>query len=83
MKSYTEHAVTLYDTALGVFKSALRLHQTVTGPPKLPQGLERRIFETCALESPEFCTVLVLVARRVNEWSVRSLCYSTAIALLT
>ena len=71
MKSLTEHAVTLYGTALNAFKSTFRLHQTETRPPKLPQGLERRIFEMCALESPEFCTVLVLVARRVNEWSVR------------
>jgi hypothetical protein len=46
------------------------LHQKVTGPPKLPPDLERRIFEMCALESPEVCTVLVLVARRVHEWSV-------------
>lgn len=71
MKSYTDHAVTLFGAALGAFKSAFHLDQTVTQPPKLPQELERRIFETCALESPEFCTVLVLVARRVNEWSVR------------
>jgi hypothetical protein len=66
MKSYTEHAVTLYSA----FKSALGLHQKVTGPPRLPLGLERRIFKTCALESPEVCTVLVLVARRVHLWLV-------------
>lgn len=64
MKSYSERAVTLYTA----FKSAFRLHQKVTGPPKLPPELERRIFETCALESPEVCTVLVLVARRVHVW---------------
>lgn len=54
------------------FKSALRLHQKVTGPPKLPLDLERQIFEMCALESPEVCTTLVLVARRVHVWSVRN-----------
>ncbi|KAJ6624081.1 hypothetical protein B0H10DRAFT_2008415 [Mycena sp. CBHHK59/15] len=64
MKSYTEHAVTLYTA----FKSAFRQRQKVTGPPKLPPDLERRIFETCALESPEVCTVLVLVASRVHMW---------------
>lgn len=68
MKPYSEHAVTLCGAVLGAFKSTFGLQQTVTGPPKLPQGLERQIFETCALESPDFCTVLVLVARRVNEW---------------
>ena len=66
MKSYTEHAVTLYSA----LKSAFRLNQNVTGPPKLPPELERHIFETCALENPEVCTVLVLVARRVHVWSV-------------
>ncbi|KIJ94359.1 hypothetical protein K443DRAFT_362825 [Laccaria amethystina LaAM-08-1] len=64
MKSYTDHAVTLFSA----FKSALRLDHKVTGPPKLPQELERRIFETCALENPEVCTVLMLVARRVHVW---------------
>lgn len=68
MKSYTELAFTLYDA----FKSMLRLHQKVTGPPKLPLDLERRIFEMCALGSPEVCTTLVLVARRVQVWSVRN-----------
>ena len=67
MKSYIEHAVALY----GAVKSAFGLHQQVTGPPKLPQDLERRIFEMCALESPEYCTDLVLVARRVRVWSVQ------------
>jgi hypothetical protein len=66
MKSYTELAVALYSA----FKSAFRLDQKVSGPPKLLPELERRIFETCALESPEVCTVLVLVARRVHVWSV-------------
>ncbi|KIL66965.1 hypothetical protein M378DRAFT_159896 [Amanita muscaria Koide BX008] len=64
MKSYSERAVTLYTA----FKSAFRLRRKVTGPTKLPPELERRIFETCALESPEVCTVLVLVARRVHVW---------------
>ena len=67
MKSYTERAVTLYYA----FKSAFRLDQNVTfGSLKLPPELERQIFEMCALESPEVCTVLVLVARRVHPWSV-------------
>ncbi|KAM6500031.1 hypothetical protein JOM56_003045 [Amanita muscaria] len=64
MKSYSERAVTLYTA----FKSAFRLRRKVTGPTKLPPELERRIFETCALESPEVCTVLVLIARRVHVW---------------
>ena len=67
MKSYAGHVITLYGAVLDTFKSTIRLHQTVTRPP----GLERRIFKTCALESPESCTVLVLVARRMNERSVR------------
>jgi len=66
MKSYTEHAAALY----AAFKSAFKSSPKVTGPPKLPPELERRIFEMCALESPEVCTVLVLVARRVHAWSV-------------
>ena len=66
MKSYTEHAVNLYSA----FKSTFGLHQKVTGPPKIPPELERQIFEMCALENPEICTVLVLVARRVHVWSV-------------
>jgi len=66
MKSYTDHAVTLFSA----FKSAFRLDHKVTGPPKLPPALERQIFETCALKNPEVCTVLVLVARRVHVWSV-------------
>ncbi|KIK01355.1 hypothetical protein K443DRAFT_572961 [Laccaria amethystina LaAM-08-1] len=64
MKSYTDHAVTLFSA----FKSALLRDYKLTGPPKLPPALERRIFETCSLENPEFCTVLVLVARRVQVW---------------
>ena len=66
MKSYTDHAVTLFSA----LKSAFRGDYKVTGPPQLPPALERRIFETCALENPEVCTVLMLVARRVHEWSV-------------
>ena len=66
MKPYIEHAVTLYSA----FKSAFGLHQKVTGPSKLPPELERQIFETCALENPEVCPVLLLVARRVYLWSV-------------
>jgi hypothetical protein len=65
MKSYTEHAVSLSRT----FKSTFRRAQRVTGPPKLPQELERKIFETCARECPDVCTVLVLVAKRVHAWS--------------
>jgi len=65
MKSYAENAVTLYSVA----KYAFGL-QNVTGPPKLPPELERLIFEMCALDSPEFCTVLVLVTKRVYAWSV-------------
>jgi len=66
MKSYTELAFTLS----AAFKSAFRLRQKISGPPKLPPDLERRIFEMCALDNPEVCTVLVLVARRVHVWSV-------------
>lgn len=66
MKSYSEHAVALY----AIFKSALGLDQKITGPPKLSPDLERRIFEMCAFEDPEMCTVLVLVARRVHVWLV-------------
>lgn len=64
MKSYSEHAVALY----AIFKSALGLDPKIPGPPKLSPDWERRIFEMCALESPEMCTVLVLVARRVHVW---------------
>ena len=46
------------------------LGQKVTEPPKLPPELELLIFEICALGSPEVCTVLVLVAKRVYAWSV-------------
>ncbi|KAF9473292.1 hypothetical protein BDN70DRAFT_925241 [Pholiota conissans] len=63
MKSYTEHAANLF----AAFKSVLGL-QAVTGAPKFPPEIERRIFETSAFENPEFCTTLVLVARRVNAW---------------
>ena len=65
MKSYAKNAVALYSVA----KYALGL-QKVTGPPKLPPELERLIFEMCALDSPEFCTVLVLVTKRAYAWSV-------------
>ena len=41
MKPYSEHAVTLCGAVLGAFKSTFGLQQTVTGPPKLPLGLER------------------------------------------
>ncbi len=41
--------------------------------PKFPPELERQIFETCALDSPEVCTNLVLVSKRVYEWSVNVL----------
>ncbi|KAF8813435.1 hypothetical protein BYT27DRAFT_7220387 [Phlegmacium glaucopus] len=64
MKSYTELAVALYSS----FKSVFCLDQKVTSPPKLPPDLERRIFEMCALECPEVCTVLVLVVSRVHMW---------------
>jgi len=63
-KSFAERAVTLYSS----FKFAFGLHHKVTGPPKLPPDLERRIFKSCALECPEICTVLVLVAKRVHVW---------------
>lgn len=66
MKSYTEIASTLYST----IKSAIGLRPKVIGPPKLPPELELLIFETCALESPEVCTVLALVAKRVYAWLV-------------
>jgi hypothetical protein len=66
MKSYTDHAVTLFSA----FKSAFRRDHKVTEPPKLPPELERQIFETCAIENPKICTVLVLVARRVHVWLV-------------
>jgi len=60
-----DHAVTLYSA----FKSAFGPRHKVTGPPKLPPDLERHIFKSChALESPEICTVLVLVAKRVHVW---------------
>jgi hypothetical protein len=76
MKSYTDHAVTLFSA----FKSALLRDYKLTGPPKLPPALERRIFETCSLENPEFCTVLVLVARRVQVWSVGTIVISGYLA---
>jgi len=63
-KSLADHAVTLYSA----FKSAFGLPHRVTRPPKLPPDLERRIFKSCALESPEICTALVLVAKRVHVW---------------
>jgi hypothetical protein len=62
MKSYAENAVTLYSAA----KSAFGL-QKVTGSPKLSPELERLIFEMCTLDSPEVCTVLVLVAKRCTR----------------
>jgi len=58
MKSYTEHAITLYSA----FKSAFRLDRNVTGLPKPPPELERRIFETGALESPEVGAVTLYSA---------------------
>jgi len=66
MKSYIEHEVTLYAT----LKSAFRPNQKVHGPPNLPLELERHIFEMCALDNLEVCTVLVRVARRVHLWLV-------------
>ena len=78
MKSYTEHAVTLFSA----FKSVFCLPQKVTGPPNLPPELERHIFEICALENPELCTILVLVAKRVHVWSVDTTIIQLA-ALLT
>ena len=78
MKSFPELVVTLFSA----FKSTLRLPQKVTGPPNLPPELERHIFEMCALENPELCTVLVLVAKRVHMWSVGTIIIQLA-ALLT
>ena len=69
MKSYTDHAATPPSTV----KSAFGRDHNVIGLPKLPLTLLRRIFETCALEKPEVCTVLLLVARRVHVWSVGAL----------
>ncbi|KAF8626700.1 hypothetical protein AX15_004724 [Amanita polypyramis BW_CC] len=40
----------------------------VTRSFELPPRLERRIFETCALEYPETRTTLVLLAKRVHAW---------------
>ncbi|KAF8624564.1 hypothetical protein AX15_005811 [Amanita polypyramis BW_CC] len=59
MKSFIEHAITLYTSFKYLFRQKT---------PKLPPQLERRIFETCALESPETCTTLILVAKRVHAW---------------
>ncbi len=41
--------------------------------PKFPPELERKIFETCALDYPEVCTNLLLVSKRVYVWSVDTL----------
>lgn len=63
MRSYTEHAITLYSAFSSTF-----LRRQIVGPPKLPPELERRIFEECALDCPQFCTVLVRVSKRAYEW---------------
>lgn len=64
MNSNRENAVTLYSAV----KSAIGIRPKVTGPPNLPPELELRIFELCAFECPEMCTILVLVAKRVYAW---------------
>ena len=52
------------------FASRYLLSQRAPVQPKLPPELERQIFEICALDCPEFCTTLILVSKRVYEWSV-------------
>ena len=42
----------------------------ITGPPKLPPELERKIFEICARNNRGACLKLILVARRVRVWYV-------------
>ncbi|KIM38616.1 hypothetical protein M413DRAFT_447609 [Hebeloma cylindrosporum] len=75
MKSYAQHGITLYSALKSTVKSAfvqVGIHsdpnRKITGPPKLPPELEREIFEICAFDCTEMCTVLVLVAKRVNTW---------------
>jgi len=75
----TENATTLHSAA----KSAFGLRQKVAGLPKLPPELELVIFEMCALDSPEVCTVLVRVAKRVYAWSVDTTRIIKLAALLT
>ena len=42
----------------------------ITGPPKLPPELERKIFEICARNNRGACLKLILVARKVRVWYV-------------
>lgn len=80
MKPYanTGNVVTQFYSAV---KSAFGPRPQITGPPKLPPELELQIFELCAFECPEVCTVLVLVAKRVYVWLVALIIME--VALLT